>query len=200
MNMKRWIVVAACCAAVSIPVGAWAQNEKPQTEKPKMAVEGTPIAPGDSLNTMMGQFSTEFIGAADAMPADKYDFAPSTGEFKGVRTFGEQVRHVAQANYFFFKGWGIAGEIDPKTLDSLKTKDDLMKALRDSFKYANDAINSITTQNAFTALKAPEKYKTTRASMAALAMAHAMDHYGQMVVYLRMNGIVPPASRPGNNM
>jgi uncharacterized damage-inducible protein DinB len=199
MNMKRWIAGAACSALLSMPLGAWTQNEKP-TEKPKMAVEGTPIAPGDSLNTMMGQFSSEFIGAADAMPADKYDFAPTTGEFKGVRTFGEQVRHVAQANYFFFKGWGIAGEIDPKTLDSLKTKDELMKALRDSFKYASDAINSITTQNAFTALKAPEKYKTTRASMAALAMAHAMDHYGQMVVYLRMNGIVPPASRPGNDM
>ena len=195
MNMKRWMTVVACCAALSMPLGAWAQAEK---EKPKMAVEGTPIAPGESLNTMMGQFSSEFIDAADAMPADKYDFAPSSpGDFKGVRTFGEQVRHVAQANYFFFKGWGIAGEIDPKTLDSLKTKDELMKALRDSFKFASDAISSITTQNAFTALKGPEKYKATRASMAALAMAHSMDHYGQLAEYLRMNGIIPPASRKG---
>ena len=72
-----------------------------------------------------------------------------------------------------------------------------MKALRDSFKFANDAISSITTQNAFTALKGPEKYKATRASMAALAMAHSMDHYGQLVEYLRMNGIIPPASRKG---
>jgi uncharacterized damage-inducible protein DinB len=195
MSMKRWMAVVVCCAALLTPLGAWAQAEK---EKPKMAVEGTPIAPSDSLNTMMGQFSSEFIDAADAMPADKYDFAPSSpGDFKGVRTFGEQVKHVAQANYFFFKGWGIAGEIDPKTLDSLKTKDELMKALRDSFKFASDAISSITTQNAFTALKGPEKYKATRASMAALAMAHSMDHYGQLVEYLRMNGIIPPASRKG---
>ena len=72
-----------------------------------------------------------------------------------------------------------------------------MKALRDSFKFANAAIDSITPQNAFTALKGPEAYKATRASMAALAMAHSMDHYGQLVVYLRMNGIIPPASRKG---
>jgi len=195
MNIKRWIAVAACSAALISPLGAWAQAEK---EKPKMAVEGTPIAPGETLNAMMAQFEKEFVGAADAMPADKYDFAPTTpGDFKGVRTFGEQVKHVAQANYFFFRGWGIPGEIDPKTLDSLKTKDDIMKALNDSFKFVNAAIGSITPQNAFAAVKGPEAYKATRASMAALAMAHSMDHYGQMVVYLRMNGIIPPASRQG---
>jgi uncharacterized damage-inducible protein DinB len=194
MNVKHCLVMVACCAMLTPPVSMLAQD-KPV----KMAVEGTPIAPGDSLNALMGVLEQEVVGAADAMPAEKYDFVPSVpgGDFQGVRSFGSQVKHLAQANYEFFKGWGVPGEIDPKTLESLKSKDEIMKALRDSFKFAHASIDSITTQNAFTALKQPEAFKVTRASMAALALAHSMDHYGQMVEYLRMNGIVPPASRKG---
>lgn len=193
MRLYRYFAVPVCCAALTLPFAAFGQS----STTPQAAPATGPIAPGDTLNAMFAEFQKEVVGAAEAMPADKYDFAPTgTGDFKGVRTFGEQVRHVAQANYFFFKGWGVPGEIDPKTLASLKTKDELVKALRDSFTYANAAINSITPENAFTALPgAPPQYKATRVSMAALAMAHPMDHYGQMVEYLRMNGIIPPASR-----
>ncbi|MBV8629629.1 MAG: DinB family protein, partial [Silvibacterium sp.] len=141
----------------------------------------------------------DVVSAADAMPADKYEFAPSgTGEFKGVRSFGAQVKHLAEANYEFFDSWGLSGAVDPKTIEALKTKDDIMKALRDSFKYAHAAVDSITPENAFLSVSMPEQYKATRASMAAFCMAHLMDHYGQMVEYLRMNGIVPPATRQGN--
>ncbi len=144
----------------------------------------------------MRQFQPEIISAADAMPADKYDFMPSgPGEFKGVRSFGAQVKHLAEANYEFFDGWGVPGAVDPKTIEALKTKEEIMKALRESFAYADAAIATLTPQNAFTALKGPEAYKSTRASTAAFCIAHAMDHYGQMVEYLRMNGIIPPASQ-----
>jgi uncharacterized damage-inducible protein DinB len=191
MEMKRCLAMAACCAMLALPLSMRAQD------KPKMAVEGTAIAPGDSLVAAMGIVEEEVIGAADAMPADKYNFVPSVpgGDFKDVRSFGSQVKHVAQSNYEFFKGFGVPGEIDPKTLESLQSKDDIMKALRDSYKYVNAALASITPQNAFLALKAPEAYKITRVSMAGFGMEHSMDHYGQMVVYLRMNGIIPPASR-----
>jgi uncharacterized damage-inducible protein DinB len=197
MMMKRFFAAAACCAMLALPFSAFAQDQKP-----KMAAEGMPVAPGTSLNAIQSLLEREVVGAAEAMPADKYDFAPSLtiGDFKGVRSFGSQVKHLAQANYEFFQGWGIAGEVDPKTLESLKTKDELVKALRDSYKFAHAAIDSITPQNAFLSVKAPEGFKATRASMATFAMAHSMDHYGQMVEYLRMNGIVPPASRPGAGM
>jgi uncharacterized damage-inducible protein DinB len=182
---------------LTLPLSARAQDKKP-----KMAVAGVPVAPAESLNALMNLMEQQVVGAADAMPADKFDFAPSLpgGDFKGVRSFGSQVKHLAQSNYEFFQGWGIAGEVDPKTLESLKTKDDIMKALRDSYKFAHAAVDSITPQNAFLSVKAPEAFKATRASMAAFAMAHSMDHYGQMVEYLRMNGIIPPASRPGASM
>jgi uncharacterized damage-inducible protein DinB len=195
MQMYRYIAICACCAVLTLPVGSFAQSDA--GAKPNVALAAPSLSPSDSLSAIFGQIEEEVVGAAEAMPADKYDFAPTgTGDFKGVRTFGEQVRHIAQANYHFFRGLGVTGEIDPKTLDSLKTKDELVKALRDSFAYVQSAINTITPENAFLAVPGfPPQIKATRVSMAAYAMAHAMDHYGQMVEYLRMNGIIPPASR-----
>ena len=65
----------------------------------------------------------EVVGAAEAMPADKYDFVPTTGEFKGVRTFGQQVKHLAQANYEFFLRWTFPEHaIDPKTIEASTPK------------------------------------------------------------------------------
>lgn len=192
MQLNRYFALPVFCAALALPIAPFAQSSaSPQTQP-----TATPISPSESFGAVFDDLRDEVIGAADAMPADKYNFAPtSPGDFKGVRTFAEQVRHVAQANYSLFRRWGVAGAVDPKTLDSLKTKDELMKALRDSFAFDDVAIKSITPENAFVALPGPPKYKLTRASMVAYAMAHSRDHYGQMVEYLRMNGIIPPASR-----
>jgi hypothetical protein len=101
------------------------------------AAPSGPIAPSDSLNGLMSLLQGEVVSAAEAMPADKYDFAPATtmGEFKGVRNFGSQVKHLAEANYEFFQGWTVPGAtaVDPKTIEALKTKDDIVKALKDSY-------------------------------------------------------------------
>jgi uncharacterized damage-inducible protein DinB len=194
MQLSRYFAVPAVCAVLALPFAAFGQSDASQ--KPNVTLAATSISPAESLSAVLGQQSQEVVGAAEAMPADKYDFAPNcAGDFKGVRTFAAQVRHLAQANYHFFHGWGVAGEIDPKTLDSLKTKDELVKALRESFAFEQAAINSITPENAFSSLPGPPALKLTRVSMVAYGMQHTMDHYGQMVEYLRMNGIVPPASR-----
>jgi uncharacterized damage-inducible protein DinB len=156
----------------------------------------TQAAPADVYNHLMGMLEKEIVSAADALPADKYSFAPTQGEFKGVRTFGSQVKHLAESNYEFFEGWNVPGEVKEADIEKLTSKDDIMKALRDSFAYAHKAIDTITAQNAFEVMGSGE-HKSTRAGLAAFCIAHSMDHYGQMVVYLRMNGIVPPASRKG---
>jgi uncharacterized damage-inducible protein DinB len=196
MRLYRYFAIPACCAALGLPVASFAQSDASAKPAAPVAAPASVLAPADSLAAVFDDLRDEVIGIADAMPADKYDFAPAgPGDFKGVRTFGEQVRHLAQANYSFFRRWGVAGGVDPKTLDALKTKDELMKALRDSFAFDDAAIKSITPENAFNALPGPPQYKLTRVSMVAYAMAHSRDHYGQMVEYLRMNGIVPPASR-----
>jgi uncharacterized damage-inducible protein DinB len=142
----------------------------------------------------------EFVSAADAMPEDKYSFAPTSGEFKGVRTFAQQVKHVAAVNYLIAAA--ILEEkapIDPggeNGPDSVKAKADIVKFLKDSFAYAHKAVNSINDGNLLSPIKSPfGEGTTTRLGMATLIVGHCFDHYGQMVEYLRMNGIVPPASR-----
>ncbi|MGB9074866.1 MAG: DinB family protein [Terriglobales bacterium] len=142
----------------------------------------------------------EFIPAAEAMPEDKFGFAPTNGEFKGVRTFAQQVKHVSAVNYMIAAA--ILGEKPPVDLgsengpDSMKTKADIVKFAKDSFAYAHKAVASITDDNALGQIASPfGNDKVTRLGMATVFAWHSFDHYGQMVEYLRMNGIVPPASR-----
>jgi hypothetical protein len=142
----------------------------------------------------------ELVPAAEAMPEDKYGFAPSTGEFKGVRTFGQQVKHVAAVNYIV--GATILGEKPPVELggesgpDSIKTKADIVKFLKDSYAYAHKAVATINDSNSLEEIKNPfGKDPVTRLGMSTVFAWHGFDHYGQMAEYLRMNGIVPPASR-----
>jgi hypothetical protein len=142
----------------------------------------------------------EFVSAAEAMPDDKYDFAPTNGEFKGVRTFALQVKHVAAVNYLV--GAAILGEKVPLDVggengpESIKTKADTVKFLKDSFAYMHKAVASINEKNAVESIKSPfGEGSTTRLGMSTLIVGHCFDHYGQMVEYLRMNGLVPPASR-----
>jgi uncharacterized damage-inducible protein DinB len=151
-------------------------------------------SPADTYNNLLTALEKEVVDAADAMPADKYNFAPTQGEFKGVRTFGEQVKHLAEANYFFFQSWNVPGAVKEDDIEKLTSKDDIVKALRDSYAYAHSAISTLTPATAFEEVSFGQR-KTTRAGIASILLAHTMDHYGQMVVYLRMNGIVPPASR-----
>ena len=157
-------------------------------------------SPGEALKFDLGIVQQEFTSAAEAMPEDKYSFAPTTGDFKGVRTFAQQVKHVAAANYMFAAG--VLGEKPPVELggengpDSVKTKADILKFLNDSFTYLHKALESVTTQNQLDQIDSPFGMKVSRLSLASFSLAHPFDHYGQMVEYLRMNGIVPPASRP----
>jgi len=143
---------------------------------------------------------SELVPAAEAMPEDKFGFAPTNGEFKGVRTFAQQVKHVAAVNYMV--GAAILGEKPPIELggengpDSIKSKADIVKFAKDSFAYAHKAVATITSENATGQIKSPfGDGQVTRLGMANVFAWHGFDHYGQMVEYLRMNGIIPPASR-----
>jgi hypothetical protein len=153
------------------------------------------------LDGSLKMLEGEFIPAAEAMPEDKFGFAPTNGEFKGVRTFAQQVKHVSAVNYMVAAA--ILGEKPPVELggengpDSIKTKADIVKFAKDSLAYAHKAVASITDENALGQVDSPfGNGKVTRLGMATVFAWHSFDHYGQMVEYLRMNGIVPPASRP----
>ena len=156
------------------------------------------------LTSSVTNVENEFVPAADAMPEDKYSFAPTSGEFKGVRTFGQQVKHVAAVNYILAAA--ILGEKPPVDTggengpDSVKSKADIMKYLKDSFVYLHKAAESVNDKNLVAPVKSPFGEGTaTRLALASGAVGHCFDHYGQMVEYLRMNGIIPPASRSRND-
>jgi hypothetical protein len=159
----------------------------------------------ESLNPMAAtvaqsftMIERSFVSLADTMPAEKFGFKPTSGEFEGARTFGEQVKHVACGNFAFFS------EIEKKEPPSgcstggpspAKTKDEIMTYLRGSFNYAQSVLRTLTPANALEPAGGPYGGKSTRLGLTTLAVWHASDHYGQLVIYLRMNGIAPPASK-----
>ena len=159
------------------------------------------ITTASVLDKQLSGVEGELVPAAEAMPADKFSFAPSQGEFKGVRDFASQVKHIASVNYMI--GAAILGTKPPVDLGegengpaNIKSKDEIVKFLKDSFAYLHKAIGTITEANLLEPIKAPwGTEKTTRLAMAVIAVSHPFDHYGQIVEYLRMNGIIPPASR-----
>ncbi|HUO26730.1 MAG TPA: DinB family protein [Candidatus Aquilonibacter sp.] len=174
---------------VSLASGAQAKKMK---EKPRTVTE---ILQGTVSNT-----EGEFVPAAEAMPEDKFDFAPTNGEFKGVRTFAQQIKHVAAVNYIL--GAAILEEKPPVDTggesgpNAITTKADAIKFLKDSFEYVHKAIATINEKNLTGGVKSPFGEGTvSRLGLATIVSSHAFDHYGQMVEYLRMNGIIPPASR-----
>lgn len=156
-----------------------------------------------ALQIFLVSVEKQIVSAADAMPADKYGFAPADGEFKGVRTFGQQVKHLAATNHILAAAAlgeepsaDAGDEVGP---ESVRTKAEILDYLNSSFAHLGKAIDAIGDKNV-TVKSSPisplPASVATRLSLTIEALIHAFDHYGQMVEYLRMNGVVPPASRP----
>jgi uncharacterized damage-inducible protein DinB len=156
--------------------------------------------PAKAQDALLSLFESELMGVVKAMPAEKFNFAPMSGaiagsKFDGVRSFSGQAKHIAQANYFFFTSFGgPKPDTDVRAIENLKTKDEIVSALAASFAYAHQAVGTITVANAYQTIKGVDGMET-RATVASFAVAHGFDHYGQMVEYLRMNGVVPPGSK-----
>ena len=181
-------ILAGCLlAAISIVGHAQAGTAKPAV--------GTVMTPAATYGRLLDTLSKEFVDAVEAMPEDKFNFAPaeSAGDFKGVRSFAGQVKHVAGSNWYFFGGPDMTDDkakAKEDAIDKLTSKAEIVQALKDSLTQAHAFLDGTTGENVFVMTA-----HGTRGGMAAFGIAHMMDHYGQLVVYLRMNGIVPPASR-----
>jgi hypothetical protein len=144
----------------------------------------------------MDWMEQQFVPAAEAMPEDRFFWAPASGDFHGVRNFAEQLIHVAEVNCALSAA--ILGETRHKgsQAEVLKTRSAVLQYLKDSFALTHRAFSSITEQNAKLPIKHPLfDMITTRMGLGIVAIAHPFDHYGQIVEYLRMNNVVPPASR-----
>jgi len=170
---------------------AAAQMAKPKEERRTVT---------EILDHSVSNLETEFVPLAEAMPEDKYGFAPTNGEFKNVRTFAQQIKHVAAVNYEL--GAALLEQKPPVDIGdesgpaSITSKADVLKYLKESFVYAHKAVATINESNLTGTVRSPfGEGWVSRLGLATSITWHGYDHYGQMVEYVRMNGIIPPASR-----
>jgi len=201
MKHTSLLVTAALSLAA---VSAYSQPGKSSPAAGTSASPSTPPSIASAIDREISIVEKEVLEAADAMPEDKFDFSPdklnlSGSDYKGVRTFAQQLKHIAASNYLIWSP--ITGEKPPDTVndgkgpDNMKAKADIIKYLKDSFAFGHKAVATLNESNLVQPITRPNRPPTTRLFLATFAPAHAFDHYGQMVEYLRMNGIVPPASR-----
>jgi uncharacterized damage-inducible protein DinB len=205
----RQLRIACLFIFLSLAIGAFAQggSTTPPAQSAPQAQQSQQPPPtiASSIDRQISLVEKEVVEAAEAMPEDKFNFSPESlnlqgSNYKGVRTFALQVRHIATANYAFWSAItgdpmpaGIKGPNGP---EDLTTKAQIIQFLKDSFVLGHKAAATLTSQNLTDPLARPgSQNKAPRLYLASFPVAHAFDHYGQMVEYLRMNGIVPPATR-----
>jgi len=204
-QMRMFCLLAILTFAVSAFAQGGAKPAAPAAS-PAPQAQASPAAPATFASVVDRQVSAyekNVVDAAEAMPADKFDFTPATlnipgAAYKDVRTFAQLVKHTATANYRLWTN--ITGEKMPENIkgtngpDELKTKAEIIQFLKDSFAMGHRAAKTITAQNALEEI-AWFRGTAPRLFVASGAVIHDADEYGQMVEYLRMNGVVPPASR-----
>jgi DinB family protein len=166
---------------------------------PAFAVaQDIPKSIAESVASPLGLAEGQLLSIAEAMPDSKYSFIPTAGNFEGARSFGEQIKHVACSQFAFFN------EIERKTPppdcekggpSHASTKAELIEYLCESFHYGNRMLATINAQNALDRVEGRYGGPNTRLGIAVIAVWHISDHYGQLVEYLRMSGIVPPPTQ-----
>jgi hypothetical protein len=206
MAMTKRRVAAALALAICGAVGV--QGQMPAMSgapAPPTVAPGAAVDPAKSFDAVLTRVEGLWMGAAQAMPADKYGFTPSPAifvpgqkvQYDGVRSFAQIVTHTIQANYTYFSSvGGIKPDVDTAAIGKLQSKDEIVKALAETFAFAHKAVANVTVANAFQSVRGVQ----TPASFFAGGIGHAEDEYGQAVEYLRMNAIVPPASEPKPKM
>lgn len=155
-----------------------------------------PKTVGEALDHYVSAPERACLVLAKAMPEYRYNFVPTHGEFKGVRSFALLVKHIAIDNYL--NGAALLGEKPPinpgpheNGPDWVQTKEQILKMLADSFLYLHGAMRKVNDKNLMETIDYPGGGRVTRLAVVTSALAHPMDIYGQMIEYLRMNGIDP---------
>jgi len=188
-------------SALLLLAGAWGDDGARAAAAPQSQTSQTPLTLASSVDRDISAVEKQILDLAEAMPEEKFNFTPESlnipgDDYKGVRSFALELKHVAASNYFIWSP--LTGDKLPADLKdgngpaNLKTKAEIVSFLKDSFALGHKAAATLTPDNM---LETVGKGKSTRLHLAEFGVAHAYDHYGQMVEYLRMNGIVPPASR-----
>ena len=193
MTSFRVAALFAICGIAVFAGGSSATQENSANKKAQP--DDIPKSLAESVSGTLQFAEGNFLGVAEAMPEDKYSYIPQGGQFDGVRTFGEQVKHVACAQFAFFhefEGKKPPEDCEKGGHDPAKTKAELIKYLKDSFEYSNRVLATLTANNALDRVQGRYAGPNTKLGISIIAVWHITDHYGQLVAYLRLNGIVPP--------
>src|SRR5215471_3312134 len=154
--MKKEFVTALLLLALGAPAAV--TTAAAQAAPAQAKTDQKPTFAGVLERTLKGT-ADEVVPAAEAMPEDKFNFAPTQGEFKGVRTFAQQIKHIAAVNYMF--GGAIMGEKPPVDIGSengpanMTSKADIVKFLKESFDYLNKALGTVTEANVLDMVQSP---------------------------------------------
>ena len=204
MQKMKWIkILVLYVAAASLLAEAAPQVTDTKVVDAKNAASLDAQKEKRAFESLLNLVEKEIISAVDAMPADKFGFAPTDGEFKGVRTFGQMVKHFSATNHILAAA--ALGEEPPAEAgdelgpESVRTKAEVLAYLKGSFVHLDKAVEAIGQTNIpvnASPISPLKRGEVTRLALITETLLHAYDHYGQMVEYLRMNGVVPPASRP----
>ena len=196
MQNIKWLTVPVLLAAASL----LAQTSPVVDAKTNMSLDAQQER--HALQSLMKIVEKEIISAVDAMPADKFGFAPTDGEFKGVRTFGQMVKHFSATNHILAAA--ALGEEPPADAsdelgpENVRTKAEILAYLKGSFVHLDKAVEAIGETNIpvnASPISPLKRGEVTRLALITETLLHAYDHYGQMVEYLRMNGVVHEKSR-----
>lgn len=177
-NLARVFAVSALCA-----LPAMGGNASPSAQQ--------------IFDKQLSAVEHEVMGLVDTMPADRYGFVPADGAFRTTRTFGVQARHIAfclNEVAVALLGEPMLPHPDQEGPRNIKSKDEVVRYLKDAFAHAHRAIGTLTNDNLREQIADPyvENLRTTRLDAATIFLSHTWDHYGQMVEYLRMNSLTPP--------
>ncbi len=169
----RWTIILLLAAS-----GAWAQTG---ADNPQVA----------SSKVFYTNAKQDVLRSAEKLPEDKYAFKPADS----VRTFGQVLAHVADGQYEFCGA--AAGNHDEKNVEqTAKTKADIMAALKSAFAYCDGIYAGMTDAKAAEMVPFIGQLKITRLSLLDFNVSHTMEHYGNLVTYMRIQGVVPPSSEP----
>lgn len=190
------LVVLSCVSICSAQGKTDSGTDAKKQERSFLGQVPTTIA--DSVAETLKFTEGGFLGVAEAMPEEKYGYIPTAGKFDDARSFGEQVKHVACVQFALFNEF--EGKKPPEDCergghDPAKTKAELINYLKDSFEYSNRIIATLTAENAIDRIEGRYAAPNTKLGISVASVWHVTDHYGQLVEYLRMNGIVPPMTQ-----
>ncbi len=191
--MRRLILVT-----LLVVFGAVSSAVAQPAKKPAGRQSDIPKSISESVANTLQFAEGNLLGVAEAMPEEKYAFIPTAGKFDDARSFGEQIKHVACANFAFFnefEGKQPLADCERGGHDPAKTKAELIKYLKDSFDYSNRVLGTLTPNNALDRVEGRYAGPNTKLGISVVAVYHLTDHYGQLVEYLRMNGLVPPVTQ-----